>query len=103
MSELATKTCVPCHGGVPPLKGEQLASLAKQVDGWEVVDEHHIVKRFQFPNCFCQVLGLRQNFLFQIRVVGDKGIQRADPLYRSIQLAEEFLRDAGSDFGPESP
>ncbi|MBI4480390.1 MAG: 4a-hydroxytetrahydrobiopterin dehydratase [Acidobacteria bacterium] len=50
MSELASKTCVPCRGGVPPLKGEPLAALAKQVDGWQVVDEHHIVKRFQFPN-----------------------------------------------------
>ena len=27
MSELASKTCVPCRGGVPPLKGEQLAAL----------------------------------------------------------------------------
>ena len=50
MSELASKTCVPCRGGVPPLKGEQLASLARQLDGWQVVEEHHIVRRFQFPN-----------------------------------------------------
>jgi len=50
MSELASKTCVPCRGGVPPLKGDQLAALAKQVDGWKIVEEHHIVKRFQFPN-----------------------------------------------------
>ena len=50
MSELASKTCVPCRGGVPPLKGEQLAALAKQLDGWQVVEEHHIVRRFQFPN-----------------------------------------------------
>jgi len=35
---------------VPPLKGEQLAALAKQLDGWQVVEEHHIVRRFQFPN-----------------------------------------------------
>ena len=50
MSELANKTCVPCRGGIPPLKGEALAALQKQVDGWQVVDEHHIVKRFTFPN-----------------------------------------------------
>ena len=35
---------------MPPLKGEQLAALAKQLDGWQVVEEHHIVRRFQFPN-----------------------------------------------------
>ena len=50
MSELASKTCVPCRGGVPPLKGEQLALLEKQVEGWQVVEEHHIVKHFQFPD-----------------------------------------------------
>ena len=50
MSELASKTCVPCRGGIPPLTGEPLAALQKQVDGWQVVDEHHIVKRFEFPN-----------------------------------------------------
>ncbi len=48
MSELASKTCVPCRGGVPPLKGEELASLQKQVDGWNVVEEHHITKTFKF-------------------------------------------------------
>ncbi len=25
MSDLAAKTCVPCRGGVPPLKGEDLS------------------------------------------------------------------------------
>jgi 4a-hydroxytetrahydrobiopterin dehydratase len=50
MSNLASKTCVPCRGGVPPLKGEPLAALQNQVDGWKVVEEHHIVKRFQFSN-----------------------------------------------------
>ena len=50
MSDLASKTCVPCWGGVPPLQGEALASLARQVDGWEVVEEHHIRKLFKFPD-----------------------------------------------------
>ncbi len=50
MSDLATKTCVPCRGGVPPLKGEELASLQKQVDGWNAIEEHHITKAFKFPD-----------------------------------------------------
>jgi 4a-hydroxytetrahydrobiopterin dehydratase len=50
MSDLATKTCVSCRGGVPPLKGEELASLQKQVDGWNVIEEHHITKTFKFPD-----------------------------------------------------
>ncbi|MBI3670853.1 MAG: 4a-hydroxytetrahydrobiopterin dehydratase [Acidobacteria bacterium] len=48
MSDLASKTCVPCRGGVPPLKGEELASLQEQVDGWDVLEEHHITKTFKF-------------------------------------------------------
>ena len=50
MAELADKTCVPCRGNVPPLKGEQLVSLAGQLDHWQVMEAHHIFKRFQFPD-----------------------------------------------------
>lgn len=50
MSELAAKTCVPCRGGIPPLKGQELANLKSKVQGWEVVDEHHITKSFTFPD-----------------------------------------------------
>src|SRR5258706_3998845 len=47
MSDLAAKTCVPCRGGVSPLKGEELAALETQVDGWNVIEEHHITKTFK--------------------------------------------------------
>jgi len=50
MPGLEEKTCVPCRGGVPPLKGEALASLAKQVEGWQVVNEHRLTKLFKFPD-----------------------------------------------------
>ena len=39
--ELSKKRCVPCQGGVPPLKGDELRGLAAQLGGgWLVVDEH---------------------------------------------------------------
>jgi hypothetical protein len=50
MSDLAAKTCVPCRGGVPPLKGEELSVLQKQVDAWNIIEEHHITKTFKFPD-----------------------------------------------------
>ena len=56
MSELAAKTCVPCRGGVPPLKGEALGSFQRQVPAWRVNEDHHITKTFGFPN-FRQALG----------------------------------------------
>jgi 4a-hydroxytetrahydrobiopterin dehydratase len=50
MSDLASKTCVPCRGGVPPLKGSQLIPLAEQVPRWQVVNEHHLTRNFEFPD-----------------------------------------------------
>jgi 4a-hydroxytetrahydrobiopterin dehydratase len=47
---LSKKECVPCKGGVPPLKGEELERLKEQVDGWDVVEEHHITRTYKFHN-----------------------------------------------------
>ena len=49
-SDLASKTCVPCRGGVPPLKGAELKSLMKQVPNWNVINEHHLNRDFKFPD-----------------------------------------------------
>lgn len=48
MTDLAAKKCVPCRGGVPPLKGSELERLQREVSGWRVVDEHHLEKGFDF-------------------------------------------------------
>ncbi len=45
---LADRKCLPCRGGVPPLAGEELAELAGQLPGWEVVDAHHVTRTFRF-------------------------------------------------------
>ena len=51
MSDLATKECVPCKGGVPPLAGKELDDLSRQLGGdWQVVDGHHLEKEYRFPN-----------------------------------------------------
>ena len=50
-SELSEKTCKPCEGGTPPLKGEDLAGLSAKLDeGWKVVEEHHLVKSYDFDD-----------------------------------------------------
>src|SRR5580704_13217725 len=37
MSNLAQKECVPCKGGMPPLKGADLERLARELaGGWRV-------------------------------------------------------------------
>ena len=50
MSELASKQCVPCRGGVPPLQGSEINRLLGQLNGWEVVNEHHLKKNYSFSN-----------------------------------------------------
>jgi len=50
MNDLASRACVPCHGGVPKLQGEEIARLLPQLRGWEVTGEHHLKRSYQFPN-----------------------------------------------------
>jgi len=59
---LAAKECIPCKGGVPPLKGEALRALQTQLgSGWRVVDEHHLEKAFEFDE-------FKQGLVFTNRV-----------------------------------
>ncbi len=55
--DLADKTCVPCRGGVPPVKGKELEDLHRLVPKWEVVDEHHLTRQYKFSD-FAQALQL---------------------------------------------
>ncbi|HEX5137795.1 MAG TPA: 4a-hydroxytetrahydrobiopterin dehydratase [Planctomycetota bacterium] len=50
-SELASRECVPCKGGVPPLQGPALDDLLRRLGGgWRVVDGHHLEKEYKFKN-----------------------------------------------------
>jgi len=51
MSELAQENCIPCRGGVPPLKGEELDALQKKLgNGWQIINEHHLEKEYIFAD-----------------------------------------------------
>ncbi len=51
MSDLAKKSCIPCRGGVPPLKGTQLADLQEKLkNDWKIINEHHLEKEYSFKN-----------------------------------------------------
>ena len=50
MSELSKRECVPCRGGVPPLKGAEITTLLTQLNGWNVVDEHHLERSYKLSN-----------------------------------------------------
>lgn len=49
--ELAKMECVPCKGGVPPLKGSELVELERRLGGsWRTLDQHHLEKEFTFKD-----------------------------------------------------
>jgi len=50
MNELASRQCVPCRGGVPPLPNEEITKLQAQLEGWEVVSGHHLRKEYKFAD-----------------------------------------------------
>lgn len=50
MTKLADKVCVPCRGDATPLTGTVLEELHRQVPDWELVGEHHLLKRLSFKD-----------------------------------------------------
>ncbi len=48
--DLASRECVPCRGGVPPLTAEEREPLLAELEGWQVVDGHHLSKLYTFEN-----------------------------------------------------
>ena len=50
-SDLAKQKCVPCEGGTPPLRADEIAGfMGELASPWEVVDEKKIQKSFSFKN-----------------------------------------------------
>ena len=51
MSDLAKRPCIPCKGGVPPLKGTILDDLLEKLkNDWKIIKEHHLEKEYSFKN-----------------------------------------------------
>ena len=51
IGDLASRDCVPCKGGTPPLAGAELRALERQLGAdWRVVDAHHLEKTYRFPD-----------------------------------------------------
>lgn len=49
MTGLSKETCVPCRDGVPPLQGEELEVLTRELGGgWSVGENHHLTKEYTF-------------------------------------------------------
>lgn len=49
MTDLTTRRCKPCEGGVAPLTPDEIALLIKQLEGWQFAGDV-IVKTYSFRN-----------------------------------------------------
>jgi 4a-hydroxytetrahydrobiopterin dehydratase len=50
-SDLSSKTCTPCRGGVASLTRTEAEDYLPQAEGWELVDDGHRIERtFKFRN-----------------------------------------------------
>ena len=48
---LATKQCIPCRGGIPPLNRVEAESYLKDAPGWELsMDATRIQRNFKFKD-----------------------------------------------------
>src|ERR1700735_1668276 len=46
-----------------------------------------------------QIVRLRQDLCFELRVIAYPRVHRGDAFYRSVEVGEEFVGDAGGDLG----
>lgn len=61
MTDLASRSCEPCRGDVPPLSRVQAESLASELHDWKVVDGHHLAAEFRVKD-FAAALDLANRF-----------------------------------------
>ena len=47
---LTEQTCEPCRGGMPALEHDAIVAFQKELSGWNVIDEHHLVKDWEFDD-----------------------------------------------------
>lgn len=51
MEQLASRQCVPCRGGIPPLTPPEIRPLQEQLEpGWEVANDRHLTREYRFEN-----------------------------------------------------
>ena len=61
MAELADQRCTSCGGDQAPFEADEVQRFLAQIDGWEAVDHHHLVKRWERPD-FVEAMALAHRF-----------------------------------------
>ena len=71
MSDLVSKKCVPCEGGVLPFDISEIHKYQKKVDGWDVNENekkvYFLEKKFTFKDFVSS-----QNFINKVGEISEK-------------------------------
>src|ERR687892_273085 len=61
MAEMLTeKICTPCRGGIPPLTREEAARYLSEAEGWELLEDGHLIRRTFRLKAFKEALAFVQ-------------------------------------------
>lgn len=61
MTDLAEQKCTACRGDEAPFEADAVRRFVSRLDGWEAVDDHHLVKRWKVGD-FLAALALANRF-----------------------------------------
>ena len=50
MNDLANNNCIACNNLTPRLSAEEADHLLTQTQGWEIINGHHLFKKWGFEN-----------------------------------------------------
>jgi 4a-hydroxytetrahydrobiopterin dehydratase len=88
--ELKQMKCVPCEGGVKPLKGQAIADYMHKLDsGWVVIGDKMIRKEFPFKN-----FNLGMAFLNKIAAIADQEGHHPDVCISYTKVQVELFTHA---------
>ena len=48
--DLSQQSCIPCQQGAPTLSDAELDAFLPQLEGWQVVDGHHLTRTLTFAD-----------------------------------------------------
>ena len=87
--DLASKKCLPCHGGVARLSKAEYEPLLKDLQGWRVDGDKKLVKSYRFKD-FAKPMALAN----QIAAVAEEENHHPDLLVRWGELGIELFTHA---------
>jgi 4a-hydroxytetrahydrobiopterin dehydratase len=60
-TNLSSKVCIPCQGGVPPLTEDEMSEFIVLLNNdWKIIESHHLERVWKFEN-FKQALEFTNN------------------------------------------